>query len=197
MNNLSIKAICVLTILAGFIFSSQAPRIHPMGKAIPGIDFSGTAYMKVTSNNEVMVALSSSANDTIDRIFLLSVDPSSPVTLKTGDLDNTNLFFYEDQRGLVLHAAKGNSLYFLGLDGATSVQKIDSIKSTKLPGERFGGQALGFGLAAYTGKWSKQVIMNTTKKFAGNILVLADLIRKASTTQIKTAVDDTNPYPAN
>lgn len=156
-------------------------------------EFAGRTFVKVTSNNEVLIAQSTGNNDTIDRIFMLTVDTKRTIGLKDGDLGLSSVFFYKDQRAIAVHSNKTNEIYFLGLDEQASQNKVNSLAHNKNLNGLIRENLLGYGLSMIKGIWDKNTLNNLTKKYAASLIVLSDLQKKYSPTQKIAAANDDIP----
>lgn len=136
--------------------------------------YNGQAFIRVTANNEVIVAISTAAADTIDHIFIVSTKDKKGIMLPEGNLGYSNILLYKDKRALVIHSAIGNKIYFLGIEEPASETKMKTLLTGNGLSEKADGTALGFGLVISYGKWEKNILLNYTKKYAVNLLLLAD-----------------------
>lgn len=154
-------------------------------------NYEGQTYIRVTTNNEILVGLSTAGNDTVDHVFVLSVDKKDKISLTEGNLGYSTIYYYKDQRAILLHTKASNQIYFLGLKETASQDKIDSLASQKDLKASFQSGEFGFGLSAIRGKWSASIISDATKKYASNLLTIADLQTRYTTSQkIAASADD-------
>jgi hypothetical protein len=157
--------------------------------------YSGQAFIRVTANNEVIVAISTAATDTLDHIFIVSSKDKKGIMLPEGNLGYSNILLYKDKRALVIHSTIGNKIYFLGIEEPASETKMKTLLTGSGLSEKANGTALGFGLAIRYGKWEKNILLDYTKKYAVNLLILADRANLASATLKAGAAVDDPPVP--
>ena len=153
-------------------------------------EFDGRTIIKVTSGNELLIASSSANNDIVDHAFMLTVDPKASINIKNGDLGLSSIFFYKDHRAIAVHSEITNEVYFFGISEDASKHKIDSLTSSGGAKAILKANILGFGLSSIKGKFDINTLINTTKKYVTNLLVLCDLQNKYTTQQKTAAIND-------
>lgn len=159
-----------------------------------GEELKGNIYVKVTGNNEVLILQSGHHPDTIDQITLLAADKKTKLDIEEGDLGYSTLFYYKDKRGIVLHTGSENRIYFLGLAEAASSKKVELIKTNRGLNGEIQASLLGYGLSVLKGKWDTKTLIGADKKYALNLLTLADLRGKTTPAARQAATMDDPPF---
>lgn len=153
--------------------------------------FTGHTYIKLSENNEVLIMQYKNDPATIETIFVLALEQKNKMTIQAGDLGLSTAHYYKDKKAVVLHAAD-NTLYFIGLNEASSDTKLDRIKASPTLAGSLQTTVKGFGLSMIKGKWDANTLLNENKKYIFNLIALANKEKGMTATQ-KTAVAADEP----
>lgn len=172
-----------------FVAAKQALQTSMQG----AIQTDGDVFIRITANNEIVIAQTGSSKDTVEHIYVLALPKGQPITMREGKLGYSDMLCYKDKRAMVLHSEADNKWYFFGIDEDASRNKVRILSADPTLGSNIGGISMGYGLSKINGRYNAQKLADTTKKYASNLLAVTDMSGRLSAKTVAMATDDDAP----